>query len=123
MDSEVKTALVDELPDCGLCLYEGKKEPAEYDAKIPGSSWANLCQKHFDHFGCSLGLGRGQRLVLRGSAKHPAEVLNKADELCRRCGKDCGEDSWNKETGRHRILNNTIKIEAMIMSGAYCEEI
>ena len=132
MDSEVKTALVDKLPDCDVCKLEAtakgdfsecKTEPAEYDAQIPGSSWANLCQHHFDLFGCSLGLGMGQKLVVRGSAKHPAEVVSKADELCRRCGKNCAEDSMNKETMRHRILDNPIKINAMLSIGLYCEEI
>jgi len=120
MDSEVKTAIVDKLPDCDIPECD---EPAEYDARIPGSSWANLCQKHFDDFRCSLGLGMGQKLVVRGSAKHPAEVLSKADELCKRCGKGCPEDSWNKETGRHRIVDNPVKITAMISMGLYCEEI
>lgn len=118
--TDVKTALVDELPTCDM---PGCDEPAEYDAATRSGQWGNLCQTHFDDQGCSLGLGKGQKLVVRSSVKHPAEVLNKADELCRRCGKDCGEDSWNKETGRHRLLDNPIKIEAMIMSGAYCEEI
>jgi hypothetical protein len=31
-----------------------------YDARIPGSSWGNLCPSCFRRFGCSLGTGRGQ---------------------------------------------------------------
>ena len=68
--SDVKTALVDKLPTCDM---PGCDEPAEYDAQIPGgqgglhelrgSSWANLCQEHFDSNGCSLGLGKAQQLV------------------------------------------------------------
>jgi len=120
MNSDVKTALVDKLPPCDM---PGCDEPAEYDAKTRSGQWGNLCQTHFDSNGCSLGLGRGQKLVLRGSAKQPADVLRKADELCRRCGKDCSEDSINKETMRHRILNNPVKINAMLSLGLYCEEI
>jgi len=121
--SDVKTVYVDELPDCGICKMGGKKEPAEYDAKMPGRGWANLCQLHFDQFGCRLGLGKGQKLIVRGTTKQPAEVLNKADELCRRCGKGCIEGSWNKETGRYRILDDPAKIEVMISLGLYCEEV
>lgn len=117
--SDVKSALVDKLPTCDMPNCD---EPAEYDAKTR-MGWGNLCQLHFDSNGCSLGLGKGQKLVLRGSAEHPAEVISKADALCRRCGKECVEECWNKETGRHRILDNPEKIEVMIMMGLYCEEI
>lgn len=122
----MKTALVDKLPDCDFCKMEGKEppEPAEYDAQTTSGPWANMCESHYQQFGIKpLGLGRGQKLVLRGSAKQPAEVLSKADDLCNRCGKGCPEDSWNKETGRHRILDEPDKIEVMIMMGLYCEEI
>ena len=120
---DVKTALVDELPDCDMCKMEGKDpEPAEYDASVSGR-WGYLCQKHFDELGCSLGLGMGQKLVVRGSVKHSAEILSKADGLCKRCGKGCPENSWNKETGRHRILNEPEKVEVMISLGLYCEEV
>lgn len=119
--SDVKTAIVSELPDCGLCLYEGKKEPAEYDAKIPGSGWNYLCQKHFDHFGCKLGLGMGQKLVLESPEPQPRK--DKADELCELCAKDCPDDCWNKDTGRYRVLDNPEKIMAMLSLGMYCEEV
>lgn len=36
------------------------------DAKIPHGPWANLCQSCFRTYGCSLGTGKGQRLVLEG---------------------------------------------------------
>lgn len=122
---DVKTALVDELPDCDMCKVEGRTEPAEYDARIraTGGRWGNLCQRHFDQFRCRLGLGMGQKLVVRSSVKHSAEILSKVDDLCRRCGKDCPDNCWNKETGRHRILNEPEKIEVMISLGLYCEEI
>lgn len=44
---------------CDLC-HENK---AEYDARLPMiGSWANLCQSCFILHGCSLGLGKGQKL-------------------------------------------------------------
>jgi hypothetical protein len=133
-DPEVKTAIVSELPDCAFCAMEGRTEPAEYDAKtIPSKMfkgryldgrWANMCEKHYQLFGVKpLGLGMGQKLVLRGSAKVPESDLSRADELCRRCGKGCGEDSFNKETMRFRILDNPVKISVMLATGLYCEEI
>ncbi len=117
-DPEVKTALVDKLPNCDM---SGCDEPAEYDARAR-NGWGNFCQAHFDLLGCRLGLGKGQKLVVRGSAKQPAEILSKADKLCAKCGKGCPEDSFNKETMRMRILDDEVKVEAMIMMGLYCEE-
>ncbi len=123
-DTEVKTAIVDELPDCYFCQQEGKKEPAEYDAKTIHGPWGYMCETHYQKFGVKpLGLGRGQKLIVRGSVKQPDELLRRADALCKRCGKGCPEDSWNKETGRMRILDNGAKIEAMLIAGASCEEI
>lgn len=122
---EVKTALVDELPDCDICKMEGKTpEPAEYDAQTIHGRWGYMCEAHYQTHGIKpLGLGIGQKLVLRDSVKHLAEVLSKADDLCKKCGQDCPDNCWNKETGRHRILNEPEKIEVMISLGLYCEEI
>ena len=118
-DPEVKTALVNELPKCDM---PGCDEPAEYDARTR-NGWGYLCQAHFDLLGCSLGLGKGQRLIVRGSVKQPPAVLNKADKLCERCGKGCPEDSFNKETVRMRVLDDEVKNEVMIATGLYCEEV
>lgn len=52
---------VDAIPDCDL--HPGR--PAYADAKTRGGPWGNLCHECFEHHGCSLGLGRGQELVLR----------------------------------------------------------
>ncbi len=120
MDPEVKTALVDELPGCDM---PGCDEPAEYDAATRSGRWGNLCQTHFDQEGCRLGLGMGQKLVVRGSVKQPEEIQNRADKLCERCMKNCAPHSWNKETGRMRILNNDTKIEVMLSLGLFCEEV
>lgn len=56
---------VDKLPKCSIC-----KEDASYDAKIRGmSSWGYLCEKHFKTMGSGLGLGKGQKLILKKEKK------------------------------------------------------
>ena len=52
------------LPNCDICS-DGTL--AEYDASLPvyGGSWANVCKRHFLAAGCTLGVGRGQRLIPR----------------------------------------------------------
>lgn len=117
----MRTVIVTKLPNCDICATEGKIEPAEYDAKIPGSGFANLCQHHFDDRGCSLGTGKGQKFVLECPEPQPRK--SKADKLCEYCGKSCPSDGWNVTTARFRILDNPIKIEVMVSTGLYCEEI
>jgi hypothetical protein len=56
MSKEVK---VFEIPPCDVC---GK--PAYADAKSPNGPWGYVCGVHFRQFGCSLGTGKGQKLVL-----------------------------------------------------------
>jgi hypothetical protein len=58
------TILVERIPFCDIDAAHGE---AYADARIPatGGSWGYLCKACFDYFECSLGLGRGQRLVLR----------------------------------------------------------
>ena len=58
------TTHVTSLPLCNICLGH----PAYADCRIPGSSWAYVCSTCFADLGCSLGLGRGQQLVLGASA-------------------------------------------------------
>jgi len=117
----VKTALVSKLPNCDFCTAEGVTEPAEYDGKTKRGPWGYMCQQHFDQYGVGLGLGLGQKLVLE--SPEPAQRVSKADELCQRCGKGCGEKSWNKQVGRYRILDNEVKITTMLSLGLYCEEV
>lgn len=52
----------DQIPTCNLDSRHG---PAFADAAIPQfqNSWAYVCRECFDHYGCSLGLGLGQRIV------------------------------------------------------------
>ena len=56
MSKQVK---VFEIPPCDVC-----SKPAYADAKVPGGPWGYVCGVHFRQFGCSLGLGKGQKLVL-----------------------------------------------------------
>jgi len=52
---------VDEIPPCDIC-----QKPAEYDGKTKDGPWAYLCGGCFDVHGIGVGLGKGQRLILRG---------------------------------------------------------
>ena len=54
------TTHVTSVPLCQICFVH----PAYADARIPGSSWAYVCGICFLDLGCSLGLGRGQELIL-----------------------------------------------------------
>lgn len=53
-------AVVAVLPACDFCGWV-----ASYDAKTQKGPWANMCEDHFQANGVGLGLGRGQRLVVR----------------------------------------------------------
>ena len=68
MSKEVR---VSEVPLCDMCTMNGRSlgvtvtKPAYADARIPSvGSWANVCREHFDAFGCELGTGHGQELVV-----------------------------------------------------------
>lgn len=66
------TVIVDTLPRCDFrniveqlsaCSHDGE---AHYDGKMREvGSWAYMCEHHFAVFGIGLGLGRGQRLILK----------------------------------------------------------
>lgn len=51
---------VSTLPKCNF----HPEVDAHYDAMIPGMSWAYLCNECFHRFGCTLGTGKGQKLLL-----------------------------------------------------------
>lgn len=54
-------AVVDRLPTCDFCT-----EPAEYDAMLPlYRTWANVCRRHFIEYECRLGVGFGQKLIVK----------------------------------------------------------
>lgn len=61
-----RAVYVTRIPDCDFCAKEGKKVPAVYDAATTFGAWANMCENHFMvHARYGLGLGKGQRLILR----------------------------------------------------------
>ena len=115
----MQTTTMTELPDCDFCKQEKREmvEPAEYDAKTKLGPHAYMCQEHFDQYGTPL----GTKLVK--PTKQADETIDEADVLCRKCGKGCSEDSWNKETMRYRILEKPDLIEVMVAMGLYCEEV
>jgi len=53
------------IPNCDLCREQGKAVKAIYDAKTIHGWWAYLCEEHFNKLGIGLGLGKGQKLVLK----------------------------------------------------------
>jgi hypothetical protein len=60
------------LPTCDVCKalqYDEPKE-ASYDARTRSGQWAFLCEDHFELHGLGkLGVGFGQRLVLKEAGK------------------------------------------------------
>lgn len=56
------------IPGCDVCKDDGKATPAYADAKLSIGPWAYVCKRHFVNYGCSLGTGRGQELVLHPNA-------------------------------------------------------
>lgn len=65
--------VVEELPPCDVCRDFNLDRPAYADASVPawGGTWGNLCLDHFRDMACSLGLGKGQRLLLYDYAAEP----------------------------------------------------
>lgn len=58
--SQFEEVEVYEKPLCNIC-----NEPAEYDAMTKYGNWAYLCERHYEKLGIGLGLGKGQRLILK----------------------------------------------------------
>ena len=52
--------VVSKLPKCDFCSKQ-----AQYDFKTRMGPWANGCLMHFKMYGYRLGLGKGQKLILR----------------------------------------------------------
>ena len=118
------TARVAQLPECDVCKNENPDYPPEkarYDGKTRYGTWGYMCERHFETNGVGLGLGKGQKLITK--SEHTQKDLNKADQLCKQCGKRCPPYSYNVEEIRHRILDHPLKIGAMIELGLYCEEV
>ena len=58
--------VVSRLPKCDFC-----SATAQYDGKTRMGPWANMCPMHFRTYGIGLGLGRGQKLVLKRNPREP----------------------------------------------------
>jgi hypothetical protein len=53
-------AVVTKIPPCDFC-----GQPAVYDGKTKYGPWGFMCIQDFRMFGVGLGLGLGQKLVLK----------------------------------------------------------
>ena len=62
-----ESVTVDKYPMCDFCATEIVDSAARYDAKTMGGPWAKMCERHFKAHGIGLGIGRGQRYLLRSS--------------------------------------------------------
>lgn len=63
MKKGFEVAWTGDLPPCDLGPCP---KPATYDARMKGgTAWAYLCDDHFAIKGAGLGLGIGQRLIVR----------------------------------------------------------
>jgi len=60
--TEVKVA---KLPNCDTHPLDQPPELAAYDGKTRMGPWGYMCEECFEKFGVGLGVGRGQRLILR----------------------------------------------------------
>jgi hypothetical protein len=59
--------IVTTLPNCDFCAAMNRKVKAKVDGKTTLGIRANMCARHFATKGIALGLGKGQRLILKGS--------------------------------------------------------
>ena len=60
------TIVMNENPPCDFCRFQNTPQNLNvqmYDVKTL-YGWGYACQSHFDRFGCTLGLGKGQRIVV-----------------------------------------------------------
>jgi len=81
------TTHVTSVPLCQICFVH----PAYADARIPGSSWAYVCGICFLDLGCSLGLGRGQELILASATALDERAYSTwYREVCRSMSHFCG---------------------------------
>lgn len=59
------TAVVAKLPKCDFCTNGGVDTPAHFDGKTLFGPWAYMCSLHFAAYGVGLGLGVGQKLIVK----------------------------------------------------------
>lgn len=56
---------VSQLPLCQFTHTDDEPVRAAYDGKTKEGPWAYMCEWHFSQRGVGLGLGKGQRLIVR----------------------------------------------------------
>jgi len=57
---------VNYLPKCDVCqLHYNENADAHYDGRTQSGEWAYMCEDCFKVHGVGLGLGKGQRLIVR----------------------------------------------------------
>ena len=61
-----KIAQVPIFPNCDICLEKHQYSSAEYDGRTVFGPWAYMCKACFFEVGIGLGIGKGQKLILRG---------------------------------------------------------
>ena len=64
MTRKHESVVVDALPPCDFDAGHG---PASYDAKSKAGPWGYMCEACYAAHGLGLGLGIGQKLILRTS--------------------------------------------------------
>jgi len=62
-------AEMDFIPTCDIC----KKSPAYVDGKTIHGPWAYMCKDDYHLYGRGLGLGRGQKLILREASNEESK--------------------------------------------------
>ena len=85
--------IVEQLPLCdlhhdydpmnGVAINPPNNEQvyARYDARERFTTrWGHMCKEHFENYGVGLGLGLGQKLILRDSDEHKAIQAEKAKQ-------------------------------------------
>ena len=73
MNKEGTEVVVLELPKCQL-PHTGEVPDAVYDGKPNQGPWGYMCQRHFQVYGVGLGVGKGQRLVLKKEEEKPSPL-------------------------------------------------
>lgn len=119
------TVTVDEIPPCAFphAVYT----PAAYDGKTTRGPWAYMCQQHHILHGVGLGLGKGQRLVLKGASvitpiTHPEQPESggavRTVILCLPLGYSavCLNDIPNNVMYRYRVSHGTRQVGTLTYS-------
>jgi len=71
MSDNPNTVIVPKLPKCDFCKEDPTKDDAyndvdaEYDGATVMGPWAYMCGAHYSKYGMGLGLGVGQRLIVK----------------------------------------------------------